>query len=236
MVSLHACGRLSPTLMQHFCLLEEDGVCALICIGCCYHKLATGAGRNVASGRDLAGYFPLSDALGRLLKSTSLGGTEGRLQGLRLACQETRHSWGTRSTEGHLLHLRSTFFRALLQIAREKHGLEWSKCKRRVARQGQFSSFGTYLEHTLGGMTHHSEEERDTWRRTLENLHDRHLELLPALGAHAVRTPLARGFEFQPSGSLPMTPWANSVPKTCSTKNRGCVRLASSGCFLPRCF
>lgn len=49
MVSLHACGRLSPTLMQHFCLLEEDGVCALICIGCCYHKLATGGSFLAAS-------------------------------------------------------------------------------------------------------------------------------------------------------------------------------------------
>ncbi|CAN7980408.1 unnamed protein product [Ixodes pacificus] len=36
MVALHACGRLTPTMVHHFCHLEQ--ICAVVCIGCCYHK------------------------------------------------------------------------------------------------------------------------------------------------------------------------------------------------------
>lgn len=133
MVALHACGRLTPTMVHHFCHLEQ--ICAVVCIGCCYHKGAP--------------WFPLSTALGQLLSQGQLGGVSGRLQGLRLACQGTRQSWRDRSGPQRQAQARHVLYRALLERTLQKDGLPWRKSKRHMARDRHTVSFEAYVDHIM---------------------------------------------------------------------------------------
>ncbi|XP_064465183.1 methyltransferase-like protein 25B isoform X2 [Ornithodoros turicata] len=140
MVALHACGRLTPTFLQIFHQMEQ--VSAAICIGCCYHKVEDKSGV-------LQGYFPLSDAIKGLMQNRYPALKHGMKFGLRLACQETRDEWRHQTVSHHERHSRHVFFRAVLQLAVEKYGLQWKKSRRHVARKDHFTSFQTFLEHVM---------------------------------------------------------------------------------------
>ncbi|XP_049525857.1 uncharacterized protein LOC119456486 isoform X2 [Dermacentor silvarum] len=118
-------------------------------------------------------YFPLSHEL------TSLGDqwlSRGvQYQGLRLACQELRDSWEPDREPRHLL------FRALLEVACQKHGLPWKKSRRHMARHSQLSSWDAYREHVMQDVHCHTSEERDTWCSILNRLHARHQHQLSAV-------------------------------------------------------
>ncbi|XP_077524639.1 methyltransferase-like protein 25B isoform X2 [Amblyomma americanum] len=160
LVSLHACGQLSPRLVRLFHSLPE--VKALICIGCCYHKATT-----------LNGYFPLSDEL------ASLGdqwlNTSARYQGLRLACQELRHSWEPGREPQHLL------YRAMLEMACQMYDLPWRKSRRHMARQSQLSSWLAYRDHIMHDVDCSTRKEHDAWCSILDQLHTTHEGQLPKL-------------------------------------------------------
>ncbi|XP_029827988.2 protein RRNAD1 isoform X1 [Ixodes scapularis] len=170
MVALHACGRLTPTMVYHFCHLEQ--ICAVVCIGCCYHKGAP--------------WFPLSTALGQLLSQGQLGGVPGRLQGLRLACQGTRQSWRDRSGPQRQAQSRHVLYRALLERTLQKDGLPWRKSKRHMARDSHTVSFEAYVDHIMQDVSCESEEQRTGWRNLLEGLQSEAKKLLPAVGTHAL--------------------------------------------------
>ncbi|CAN7983436.1 unnamed protein product, partial [Ixodes hexagonus] len=170
MVALHACGRLTPAMVHHFCHLE--GIRAVVCIGCCYHKGAP--------------WFPLSTALVQLLSQGQLGDVPGRLQGLRLACQGTRHSWRDRSGPQRRAQARHILYRALLECSMQKDGLPWRKSRRHMARDIHTVSFDVYVDHIMRDVSYESEEERVDWRSRLLGLHSEAEKLLPAVATHAL--------------------------------------------------
>ncbi|XP_077564052.1 methyltransferase-like protein 25B isoform X2 [Haemaphysalis longicornis] len=161
LVSLHACGQLSPTLVRLYHALPQ--VQALVCIGCCYHKAPR-----------LTDYFPLSCVL---LGGAGLGEEGALYQGLRLACEGLRDAWEPGREPPHLL------YRALLQMACTQGGLPWSKSRRHVARHAQLSSWDAYRDHVMQDVACCSDAERDAWRGLLDGLHAKHQALLPTVRA-----------------------------------------------------
>lgn len=92
LVGLHCCGDLTPSVLKQFC--EMDECKALVCMGCCYHRMnPIGSNNHDHIGHYAFTNFPLSSAVRNITEKYPERAHAVSLYALRQACQETKKRW-----------------------------------------------------------------------------------------------------------------------------------------------
>ncbi|XP_063228825.1 methyltransferase-like protein 25B isoform X2 [Bacillus rossius redtenbacheri] len=126
-VALHACGDLTPSMLDLFAFVPE--LRGLVLVPCCHHKASPGGSAR----------FPLSARLRAAARGAEIARPALLL---RLASQETAARWRGTSEQEHGAHAFHVLSRAVLELHARQASLELVKKKRRCVRRGKLGTPG----------------------------------------------------------------------------------------------